>query len=108
MYAEPKFEWDPEKEQINIRKHGFGFTLAQTAFEDPDLLIQYDRFEDGEDRWHALGAAAGEILIVVVHVIRLGENNEDIVRILSARRAEKHERARYRAFNAEGGRSTLP
>ncbi len=107
MFREPRFEWDAEKNRTNIEKHGFGFELAQTVFEDPDMLIQYDRFEDGEDRWHALGAAAGEILLLVVHVNRRGENDEDVIRILSARRAERPERARYRAFNAESGRSSV-
>lgn len=81
--------------------------LAQTVFEDPDLLLRQDRMIDEEERWQALGSSLGQVLLLVAHVVRLGEDNEEIIRIISARRAERHERAEYRAFQTERGRTSF-
>ncbi|SEG60935.1 hypothetical protein SAMN05421819_3765 [Bryocella elongata] len=93
------FEWDPQKERINIRKHGIGFELAQTVFEDPGLVLMQDRMVEGEPRWQAIGMAAGEILLLVAHTVFDGERDEEIIRIISARRADRNERERYRTFD---------
>ncbi len=52
-----RFEWNEEKQRTNIDKHGIGFELAHTVFEDPDVLLRQDRIVDGEERWQALGAS---------------------------------------------------
>lgn len=94
-----RFEWDPEKELINIKKHGIDFTVAAKVFNDPNLTLIEDRIDQdtGERRWHAIGAAAGNdeaALLVVVHVYR-DQNEEEIIRLISAREAGKRERRLY-------------
>jgi hypothetical protein len=86
-----RFEWDDEKNEINIRKHGIPFTTAVLIFEDPNCLTFPERIEAGETRWHAVGAVQGSL---VVHTC--GEQGaEQIVRIVSARRTASHERKPY-------------
>lgn len=80
------FEWDEIKNQINIRKHGIDFQDAIDVFNHP-LLTALDQPEDyGEDRWFAMGWIAN-IVGIVVYVERV----EDVVRIISARKATRHE-----------------
>ena len=74
--------------------------MAALVFEDERCLIGLDRIDEtGEWRWHAIGAAriAREVAIVllVVHAYREDDHGEEIIRIISARRAEKHEIRRY-------------
>jgi uncharacterized protein len=52
-----RFDWDPAKEKANIRKHGIDFDMAQTVFEDPNVIFKQDRIVDDEERWQALGQA---------------------------------------------------
>ncbi|MFC6312665.1 BrnT family toxin [Paraburkholderia dipogonis] len=80
------FEWDEIKNQINIRKHGIDFQDAIDVFNHP-LLTALDQREDyGEDRWFAMGWIAN-IVGIVVYVERI----EDVIRIISARKATRHE-----------------
>jgi uncharacterized protein len=88
-----RFEWDPEKARSNLRKHGIDFETATVVFDDPFAIVELERIEDGEERWHTLGIGAGAPLLLVVHTIH-GEDIE-IIRIISARRAERSERRRY-------------
>jgi uncharacterized DUF497 family protein len=108
-----RYEWDELKNRRNQRKHGgISFELAAMVFEDEHCLIDLDRVdEDGELRWHALGAVSiepGIAAVLLVHVYRspsdgglsLGAPSEDshgeeIIRIISARRAETNELRRY-------------
>jgi uncharacterized DUF497 family protein len=109
-----RYEWDERKNRQNQRKHGgISFELAALVFEDEHRLIAKDRVDEaGEQRWHAIGAVSIEPgitpVLVVVHVYRHpadedlspgppGEDSdgEEIIRIISARRAEKHEYRRY-------------
>jgi uncharacterized DUF497 family protein len=63
-----RFEWDDQKNEINIRKHGIPFTTAVLIFEDPNCLTFPERIEAGEARWHAIGAVQGSLLfLTVVH-----------------------------------------
>lgn len=88
------FEWDAAKAAGNKRKHGISFEEAMLVFEDPYAIFDEDCFVEGERRWRVLGAADDLIVIFVVHVMReQGEN--DIVRIISARRATRTERMLY-------------
>ena len=87
-----RFEWDETKDRANRTKHGFGFRIAARVFADPNLVLMEDRVdEEGEQRWHALGMVGGRSLLVVVHVYREAENGEEIIRIISAREANKRE-----------------
>src|SRR5579872_1556406 len=64
-----RFEWDPRKDRANQRKHGFGFRIAARVFADPNMVLIEDRVDDeGEQRWHALGAVEDRFLLVVVHM----------------------------------------
>jgi uncharacterized DUF497 family protein len=88
------FEWDDAKDRENRRKHGISFEFAKGVFGDPAALMLEDRVERGEERWHAIGRAGEHTVLVVAHVVRL-RDDEEIIRIISARYALKHERHRY-------------
>ena len=90
-----RFEWDLRKERINKKKHGFGFELAASAFDDPYLLLEDDREVDGEERTRAKGVAGDAVLLLVAHTVRYEDNEEAVIRIISARKADKRERQRY-------------
>ena len=90
-----KFEWDPEKEARNIQKHGVTFEQACFVFSDPFALNLFDaEHSDDEDRWLLLGKALHETILVVIHTYRSKEGFET-VRIISARKATKHEKKSY-------------
>ncbi len=88
-----QFEWDSDKERANRKKHGVSFDLARRVFEDPNHLSTQDRHEDGEERWQTLGLVGPVAIVLVVHTIE-DENGEEVVRIISARKANKTERRR--------------
>lgn len=90
-----RFEWDPPKERTNLRKHGIGFELASSVFDDPNLLLEDDRVVDGEERLKAIGLADGKLLLLVVHTVRYEDGTETVIRIISARKPDKRERKRY-------------
>lgn len=84
------FEWDENKNRINMVKHGIDFESAATVFDDPLILSRVD--DDG--RWQTIGCSEGCIvLLFVAHTYH--EADETVVRIISARRANKHEREHY-------------
>ena len=87
------FEWDPEKARSNHRKHGISFAIARDVFSDPDALSEGDRIEGGERRWQTLGLAGGS-LVLVAHILE-NDGQDEIIRIISARRAGRKERKRY-------------
>jgi uncharacterized DUF497 family protein len=89
-----QFEWDPEKAKRNLAKHGVAFDLARKVFEDPLHLIVPDRFEDGEQRWHAIGMVGTLVILLVVHTYP-DLADEERARIVGARKATPHERRRY-------------
>jgi uncharacterized DUF497 family protein len=97
-----QFEWDPAKNLSNHRKHGVSFEIAAQVFRNPLYISWKERVQDGEERWQACGEVEGLSLLIVAHTIR--EEVEDgteieVVRILSARRAEPKERRRYEEEN---------
>jgi uncharacterized protein len=94
MKTELEFEWDPVKAEINFRKHGIRFEEAALVFDDPYHLSAQDRFENGEYRWQTIGTVKGFLVVLVAHTTRF-EDGTEIVRIISARRAERAERRRY-------------
>jgi uncharacterized DUF497 family protein len=85
-----RFEWDEEKNQANIQKHGLDFADAPEMFTAPMLTALDDRADYGEDRWIGLGMIRSRIVVVV-----FTERGEDVIRIISLRKALKHERQRY-------------
>lgn len=88
------FEWDPSKARTNKRKHGISFEIARHVFEDPDALSIQDRIEDGERRWQTLGMVGGVLLVLLAHALRY-QDQEEVIRIISARRADRKEKKRY-------------
>lgn len=92
-----QFEWDSAKDAINQIKHRVAFEVAERVWNDPDHLILFDRFENGEERWHAIGLVKGVVILTVVHAYP--EQDDATIRIVSARRATKVERQRYETQN---------
>lgn len=92
-----RYEWDKAKAASNLRLHGVDFRDAIPALEDPDRIEEADdRFDYGEERDIVIGMSRGGVLFVVA-VYR----DEGIRRIISARRATKHEEDRYYAGDRE-------
>lgn len=89
-----RFEWHQPKAESNARKHGVSFEDAMYVFEDPAAIIEPTRIEGGEQRWRAIGQAAGVIVLVVVHTTR-SEGLDKVIRIISARQANRKERRLY-------------
>lgn len=90
-----KFEWNPKKEAINIQKHGITFGQASSVFTDPYALNKYDEEHSAdEDRWLLLGKSINEVILVVVHTFK-DQNDIELVRIISARKATKNESEAY-------------
>jgi len=97
-----RYEWDQVKNSLNQQKHdGISFELAALVFEDLRCLVYPDRFDarTAEGRWHAIGSVQIEpeigAVLLVVHAYREDNRGEEIIRIISARAAEKHEIRRY-------------
>lgn len=86
------FEWDPAKCRANLTKHGADFADAARIFDGLTIEATDDRAGDREERVVAMGETEGRIL-VVVYTWR-----GDRRRIISARKATKHEREKYRAL----------
>lgn len=91
---ELKFEWDDYKNKNNLQKHGICFEEASTVFYDPDAIVFDDPDHSiGEERFIILGASLSKKLCIVSHCYR---GNDDVVRIISARKATKSETRIYR------------
>jgi uncharacterized DUF497 family protein len=88
------FEWNDAKAKTNERKHGVRFDDAMLVFSDPYALVEQDRIEGGELRWQTLGLVGGVVLLLVAHTVR-DESEDEIIRIISARKASRKERMRY-------------
>lgn len=87
-----KFEWDDNKAQSNIEKHGVTFEEATSVFEDYNSLFRDDPdHSEDEDRFLILGMSTQLRVLVVCHCIR----EEDTIRIISARKATKNEKKQY-------------
>lgn len=87
------FEWDEEKAETNWRKHHVDFELAAQVFFDPHRIEKYDAAHaGGEERWQTIGVAASLVLMVVY--TERGMTGE-IIRLISARKANRHEQKTY-------------
>ena len=90
-----EFEWDDDKAESNVRKHGIEFTEAITVFGDPLAMTGYDPdHSDEEDRYITMGLSVTGRLLIASHTDR-GEK----VRIISAREATRGERKDYEDGN---------
>lgn len=90
------FEWDEDKNRLNLAKHGIDFDDAIRVFDDPVLLYRSDR--NHEERWVAIGKSNNHVIAVIF------TRRSDVIRIISARAARKNEKESYR--HATIGRPT--
>jgi uncharacterized DUF497 family protein len=89
-----RFEWDERKNRRNRRKHGVSFEAARLVFDDPRAVSLLDGVVEGEERWQTLGMARGIVILTVAHTWR-EEGTEEVLRILSARKATPRDREIY-------------
>ncbi|EJE8676147.1 BrnT family toxin [Vibrio parahaemolyticus] len=89
-----KFEWDPAKAEINIKKHGITFEEASSVFYDEYAIQFFDsEHSDAEDRFLMLGMSNNLNVLVVCHCER---DNGNTIRIISSRKATKNETKHYK------------
>jgi len=84
-----KFEWDEQKRLINIERHNIDFIEIPQLFDNWRHTIEDDRFDYGEVRYFTLGLLNGRIF-AVTHT-----ETDEVIRIISARKANKNEQAKY-------------
>ena len=89
-----RFEGDQAKNEANKRKHGIDFETARLVFDDPLCVTFVERVSGAEQRWHTIGSIGNTILLVVVHTYR-EEDSDEVIRVISARVATRHERKLY-------------
>ena len=91
-----EFEWDDHKNRINIEKHGIDFEEAATVFYDENAVLFDDPDHSAEeDRFLILGISKKERLCIVSHCYR---GADEVIRIISARKATKRETAAYNDY----------
>jgi uncharacterized protein len=88
-----QFEWDESKNLENIRKHEIDFADVSAMFDREMLIELDDRFDYGEDRWIGIGFLGLGIAVVV-----WTERRNNVIRIISARRANRHEQKRLEQY----------
>ena len=93
-----RFEWDEDKNRTNLAKHGISFEAATWVFEDPFRVSVLDQSEN-EERWRTVGSAGGVVLLLVVHTTS-DQDGQEVIRIISARKATAAERKRYEEDDA--------
>jgi uncharacterized DUF497 family protein len=89
-----RFVWDEDKNRRNLLKHKVSFETAVAVFDDPRALSVQDRFVQGEERWQTLGLIEGVVVLLIAHSIEF-EGDEEVIRIISARKATPWEREIY-------------
>jgi uncharacterized protein len=87
------FEWDEQKNELNIDRHGFDFADAYRIFDLP-MVVDLDKRRDyGEDRWIGIGLLDERVVVVV-----FTEPSKEATRIISLRKALSYERRRYEQY----------
>lgn len=94
-----RFIWDENKNRSNQTKHRVSFETAARVFADPLACSVQERIENGEQRWQTLGMVDGCLLLLVAHTVFEENDGIEVVRIVSARRADLKERKRYEQEN---------
>ena len=88
-----QFEWDENKNAENIAKHGFDFEDAAGVFQT-DVFVRRDaRFDYSEERWIGIGLLNTKIIFIV-----FTQRGDDVIRVISLRKALTHERHLYEAY----------
>jgi len=88
-----EFEWDDKKSRTNKAKHRVSFENAEHALKDELAITEFNSIVDGEERWQTTGMSKTGTLLFVIHTIQ--ENGAEILRIISARKANNRERRKY-------------
>jgi uncharacterized DUF497 family protein len=83
-----RFDWDPDKDRENRRKHGFAMATGRMVFQDPNRLLELDDRTYGEERWIAIGMAGPRVVSVVF------SDRGDVRRLTSVRKATTDEQGR--------------
>jgi len=92
-----QFEWDPRKARQNLKRHGVAFERAATIFLDQSALSEFDEaHSEAEDRWITLGLDQTGVLLVVCHTFSDETESNACLRLISARKATKREKAEYK------------
>jgi uncharacterized protein len=91
--------WDENKSSSNALKHGLDFETAQLVFDDPLAVTRIDSYPD-EERWQTVGVI-DQVTIIVVHTMPVydPQSDEEIGRIITARKATSQERRAYEEGN---------
>ncbi len=90
------FQWDPKKAEANWRKHKVSFEQARDAFKDLQALdVPDDKDDYGEDRSNLTGMVEGRLLVITYTHQTDANNGDEIIRIISARKAERSEARKY-------------
>lgn len=97
-----RFEWDEHKSRRNRIKHGISFATAAQVFADPFAIVRLDSREDDPQRWQIIGMSAGISVIFVAYTVR-EEEGDEIIRIISARKATPRERKAYAEAHEKNG-----
>jgi uncharacterized DUF497 family protein len=97
------FEWDEDKNHENIRKHGFDFNDAWEIFEAPVLETIDTRKYYGEERCSGIGLFGNRIVVAI-----FSQRSADTIRIISLRKALKHERKKFEQAIRDGLGSHRP
>jgi uncharacterized DUF497 family protein len=96
MDNELRFVWDETKNMENLRKHGIDFNTAIFVFKDPNYVRIYDEAHSvNEERWDIIGMV-NDVALFVVET----EMAENVIRIISARKANRNERETYNGENS--------
>ena len=88
-----QFEWDEAKNTENIRKHRIDFADVPAMFDGPMLIELDERMDYGEERWSGMGFLRHRVAVVV-----WTERQNDVVRIISARKANQYEQTRFTQY----------
>lgn len=80
-----EFTWRSTKRTANLKKHGFDFSDAERVFAGPTLTVEDARDYDGEQRFNTTGLL-GVVFVTICHT-----ESEDVIHIISMRKAEPHE-----------------
>jgi len=87
-----EYGWDERKNRANRKKHGISFETASLVFDDPFHISVQDREVEGEARWQTVEMIANLHVLVVAHTV---DEDAELIRILSARKATRRERRLY-------------
>ena len=93
-----RIEWDSKKDEINIKKHGISFEQAKEVFHVPLHISKLDkRFNYFEERWITIGSTVKGEIVVAANLF-FSDEGEEVIKLISARRATSREKAQYEKY----------